>query len=99
MESQMGMLPIQCGDGHNTAHCRCEGNNTHESNDHQDRQNLTRPLQSKAYLIHNSCLLLFLIDLRFWILEFGFKVFCRLNKKKIEQRDTADPQSKIAPKA
>ena len=26
----MGMLPIQCGDGHNTAHCRCEGNNTAE---------------------------------------------------------------------
>jgi hypothetical protein len=31
----------------------------------------------------------------FWILEFGFKVFCPFNEKTIEQSDTTNPQSKI----
>jgi hypothetical protein len=39
--------------------------------------------------------LLFLIDLGFGILDFGFKVFYQFNKKQIERSDTINPPSKI----
>jgi hypothetical protein len=48
------------------------------------------PFETK-YLIYDGVW----VDFRFWIVDFGFKVFCLLFKW-IERSDTADPKSPIS---